>query len=66
MKIIKKNIEYKGEKYRAVIKRNYFQTNYYAVIVKLYKHWYFGHFHIDEDIDDEHTVLYNSIIKIGE
>lgn len=37
MKIIKKNIEYKGEKYRAVIKRNYFQTNYYAVIVKLYK-----------------------------
>lgn len=66
MKIIKKNIEYKGEKYRAVIKRNYFQTNYYAVIVKLYKHWYFGHFHIDEDIDDKHTVLYNSIIKIGE
>lgn len=37
MKIIKKNIEYKGEKYRAVIKRNYFQTNYYVVIVKLYK-----------------------------
>lgn len=31
-----------------------------------YKHWYFGHFHIDEDIYDEHTVLYNSIIKIGE
>lgn len=37
MKIIKNNIEFKGEKYRAVIKRNWFQTNYYAVIVKLYK-----------------------------
>lgn len=37
MKIVKNNIEFKGEKYRAVIKRNWFQTNYYAVIVKLYK-----------------------------
>ena len=37
MEKLKNNIEFKGEKYRAVIKRNYFQTNYYAVIVKLYK-----------------------------
>lgn len=37
MKIVKNNIEFKGEKYRAIIKRDWFQTNYYAVIVKLYK-----------------------------
>ena len=43
-------------------------TNYLENVKETvdYKHWYFGHFHIDEDIDDEHTVLYNSIIKIGE
>ena len=43
-------------------------TNYLENVKETvdYKHWYFGHFHIDEDIDDEHTVLYNSIIKVGE
>jgi DNA repair exonuclease SbcCD nuclease subunit len=30
-----------------------------------YKHWYFGHFHRDQQIDEKHTVVYNSIIKIG-
>lgn len=30
-----------------------------------YKHWYFGHHHIDEDIDDKHTCLYNDILKIA-
>ncbi len=29
-----------------------------------YKHWYFGHYHRDEDIDDKHTALYNRIIPI--
>jgi hypothetical protein len=29
-----------------------------------FKHWYAGHYHIDEKIDDKHTVLYNDIIKI--
>lgn len=31
-----------------------------------YKHWYFGHFHEDKQIDDKHSMLYNKIIKIGE
>lgn len=30
-----------------------------------YKHWYFGHFHIDKDIDDKHTVVYDNIVKLG-
>ena len=29
-----------------------------------YKHWYFGHFHDDIDIDGKHTLLYNKIIPI--
>lgn len=31
-----------------------------------YKHWYFGHYHIDKDIDDRHHALYDRIMKIGE
>ena len=30
-----------------------------------YKHWYFGHWHIDKNIDKKHTCLYNKIIPIG-
>ena len=30
-----------------------------------YKHWYFGHYHIDRDIDEKHTCLYYEIVKIG-
>lgn len=29
-----------------------------------YTHWYFGHYHEDEQIDERHTVLYNQIIPI--
>jgi predicted phosphodiesterase len=29
-----------------------------------YKHWYFGHFHADIDINDKHTLLYDRIIKL--
>lgn len=29
-----------------------------------YRHWYFGHFHLDWKIDECHTVLYNKIIQI--
>jgi len=29
-----------------------------------YKHWYFGHYHEDLNIDEKHTCLYDSIIKI--
>ena len=31
-----------------------------------YKHWYFGHYHIDAIIDDKKTALYNNIIELGE
>ena len=31
-----------------------------------YKHWYFGHFHDDRNIDDKHTLLYNHIIPLEE
>lgn len=43
-------------------------TNYLENVKETvdYKHWYFGHFHIDKDIDDEHTVVYDNIIKLGE
>ena len=30
-----------------------------------FKHWYFGHYHIDETIDDKHTCLYNEVIELG-
>lgn len=31
-----------------------------------YKHWYFGHFHDDRDIDEKHTLLYHNIIPLEE
>lgn len=30
-----------------------------------YRHWYFGHYHRDIEIDGKHTALYNSIVPIG-
>ena len=30
------------------------------------KHWFFGHHHHDEVIDDKHTLLYNSVVEIHE
>ena len=30
-----------------------------------FKHWYYGHFHIDRDVDTRHTVLYDEIVPIG-
>lgn len=29
-----------------------------------FKHWYFGHHHIDKQIDDKHTCIYNKILAI--
>jgi hypothetical protein len=29
-----------------------------------FKHWYFGHFHQDFNIDNKHTCLYNNLIQI--
>lgn len=30
-----------------------------------YKHWYFGHYHIDQDLDSLHTCLYQKVQQIG-
>ena len=30
-----------------------------------YRHWYFGHFHDDREMDEKHTMLYQSIIPIN-
>jgi predicted phosphodiesterase len=40
--------------------------NYFDILEErlLFKHWYFGHYHEDVDIDDKHTLLYERIIKI--
>lgn len=29
-----------------------------------YKHWYFGHYHFDADINDKKTVLYKKFVKL--
>jgi predicted phosphodiesterase len=29
-----------------------------------YNHWYFGHYHLDGDINDRKTVLYQKVIKL--
>lgn len=37
-------------------------TNFNALID--YKHWYFGHYHLDGRVDDKRTALYDEIIRI--
>ena len=42
-------------------------TNFFEHVVKkdcTYKKWYFGHYHVDVDVDEKHTCLYNRIIKV--
>lgn len=31
-----------------------------------YKHWYFGHYHHDFNVDENHTLLYKKIINLDE
>jgi hypothetical protein len=31
-----------------------------------YKAWFFGHYHVDQDIDDKHAAVYERLIEIGE
>ena len=47
-------------------KKNNILTNFFEALESelKYEHWYFGHYHLDQDIDDKHTVLYKKIIKI--
>ncbi len=39
--------------------------SYFEDIVD-YKHWYFGHYHMDGKLNDKMTVLYNDIVPLGE
>lgn len=43
-------------------------TDYFENLEKRlkYKHWYFGHYHYNQHIDEKHTVLYQPIIKLDE
>ena len=43
-------------------------TNFLHVIdSKLeYKKWYFGHYHLDDDVDRKHTLLYDKVCVVGE
>jgi hypothetical protein len=29
-----------------------------------YRHWYFGHFHNDKEVDYKHTLLYQKVIRL--
>lgn len=29
-----------------------------------FKHWYFGHNHLDESLNNKHTIVYNNVIRI--
>ena len=31
-----------------------------------YKHWFFGHYHMELDVDDKHSLLYHAIVPIEE
>lgn len=41
-------------------------TNFLAEIERniKFKHWYFGHYHEDREIDSKHTMLYYKLIKL--
>lgn len=30
-----------------------------------FKHWYFGHMHVDRDLGEKHTLLFNEIVELG-
>lgn len=29
-----------------------------------YRHWYFGHFHDDVEVDGKHTLLYQNVVEL--
>lgn len=41
-------------------------TNFFRCIDEdiKFKHWYCGHYHVDQDIDEKHSVLYDRVIKL--
>ena len=57
----KNNMELMGS-----IKENIQLNSFFDLLEKelKYKHWYFGHFHIDETFNKKHTCLYDKVVKI--
>lgn len=42
-------------------------TNFFEAVVKSdvkYKHWYFGHYHDDIDVDDKHHCIYREVKEV--
>ncbi|MBQ9513449.1 MAG: metallophosphoesterase [Clostridia bacterium] len=52
------NRNFQADKYPENSMLSYFEENVE------YKHWYFGHYHLDGNLTDKKTVLYNEIIEI--
>ncbi len=53
-----------------ILNKNYMQdelTRFLSLIEEKldFRHWYFGHFHKDIQLDNKYTVLYDDIIKIN-
>ena len=42
-------------------------TSFLNVIEDLigFEHWFFGHYHVDDRLDDKHTALFNEIVYLG-
>lgn len=42
------------------------ETDYFDMLKDKinFKHWYFGHYHIDKDITDKFTCLYNTVVRL--
>ena len=40
-------------------------TEYFDQLEQIdYKHWYFGHYHLDRNIDAKHTALFDRVIQV--
>lgn len=50
------------KKYEPDVLTDYFQTIEQTVE---FEHWYFGHYHMDEKLDEKYTVLYYGVIPLG-
>lgn len=47
-----------------VYPENQMLSNFEDIVT--YKHWYFGHYHMDGDLTDKKTVLYQTIVALEE
>ncbi len=45
-----------------VYPENHMLSNFEDIVT--YKHWYFGHYHMDGDLNDKKTVLYRSVVAL--